>query len=129
MNYLQKDITTQALQINTGLKVKLTKGQSALLKAIRECVSENKPLAWETIIHCFYNNVSKEGRDYNAVWTLDGTSYRKEWYRYDIMEAYKNSDSKWQYNIKPRIRQWFVSTIGILVIKNQLIVIPTIEMD
>lgn len=129
MNELQKDITHQALQINTGVRVKLTKGQSALLKAIRMCVSENKPLAWETIIHCFYDNVSQEGRDWNANWNIERTGYNKDWYRYDIMDAYKANNSHWQYHVKPRIRQWFVSTIGILVIKNQLIIIPTIEMD
>lgn len=129
MNELQKDITNKALQIHSSTKIKLTKGQSELLKAIRLCVSENKALSWEIIIDIFYNNVSKEGHDWNAKWLPDGSGYHKEWYRYDIMEVYEKGDSKRSYNVKPRIKQWFVSTIGILVVKNQLIIIPTIEMD
>jgi len=129
MNELQKDITKQALQINSVLRVKLTKGQSALLKAIRMCVAENKPLSFEIIFNCFYENVSKEGRDWKANWNIDRTGYNKEWYRYDIMDAYKEGNSLWQYHVKPRVRQWFVSTIGILVVKNQLVIIPTIEID
>lgn len=127
---LQKDITKQALQIQTvGQFVKLTKGQSALLKAIRRCVENQKSITWDVLVDIFYDNVSKEGRDWQAKWALDLSGYSKKWTVYDIKTEYAKGSSVWQYHIKPRIRQWFVSTIGILVVKNQLIVIPTIEME
>jgi hypothetical protein len=115
MNELQKDISRQALQIHTVGAVRLTKGQSALLTAIRCCVQENKPVSYESIVDCYYNNVSKTAWIYKS--------------RRDVMESFKEDNSSWRCFIRARVRQWFVSTIGILVIKNQLFIIPTIEMD
>lgn len=128
MNELQKDISNQALQINAIGRVKLTNGQSGLLKAIRNCVQNKTSLNWDIIVDVYYENVSKNQRS----WKFANDSpkdYTREWFLSDIKECYIRQDSKWQYTIKPKIRQWFVSTIGILVIKNQLIIIPTIEMD
>lgn len=125
---LQKNIGDRMLQISTvGQMVKLTKGQSALLKAIRACVQDGRPINWDLIVNLFYHNVSKVGRDWHYVGSYPYGS--KEWFIFDIMEEYKAQSSKWQYNIRGRVKQWFVSTIGVLVIKNQLIVIPTIEME
>lgn len=128
MDDLQKDISKRALQIQTFSRPKLTKGQTYLLKEIRNCTEKQTSLNWDIIVNCFYNNVSKECKDWKWANATAG-DYSREWYKYDILECYEQQNSKWQYTIKPRIRQWFVSTIGILVIKNQLIIIPTIEMD
>lgn len=127
MNELQKDISGQALQIQTISKIRLTKGQSALLNAIRQCVQTNKSISWDIIVDCYYNNVSKIRKDYRYIG--DWNNRQREYFTYDIYDQYKDQNSNWQYVLKPRIRQWFVSSIGILVIKNQLIIIPTIEMD
>lgn len=108
--------------------VKLTRGQTALLKEMRASVESGKPIGWETIVNVFYNNVRKTVGDSKYVGSYAEGTGRYEYFRVDIIEAFKEQTSRWQYTIRPRIRQWFVSTIGILVLKNQLIVIPTIEL-
>lgn len=112
------DITSISLQVQTiGQFVKLSKGQAALLKAMRNCVKENKSISWDLLVNIFYDNVSKIQNHYYQ------PTYQ------DIKECYAAQNSTWQYSVRPRIRQWFVSTIGILVIKNQLVVIPTIDIN
>lgn len=127
-NAITKDITEVGLQISTiGQFIKLTKGQAALLKAMRDCVKEGKAISWDILVDIFYNNVSKISSDYR--WVGGFMNGHKEYFDHDIMECYKSNNSQWLYSIRPRVRQWFVSTIGILVIKNQLIVIPTIDIN
>jgi len=128
MNDLQKDISKQSLQISAIGRIKLTNGQSALLNAIRNCVSNQTSLSWDIIVDCYYNNICKIQRKWKFLNDIPN-DLRKEYYNSDIKEHYYKQDSTWQYTIKPKIRQWFVSTIGILVVKNQLIIIPTIEID
>lgn len=128
MNKVSKNI--KGLQVQSfSPRVRLTKGQSALLKSIRKCVEGGTSISWDIIVDIFYNNVNKVARDSRYIGSyLDGTG-RYEYFNVDIKKAYEAQNSKWQYCIKPRVRQWFVSSIGILVVKNQLIVIPTIEID
>lgn len=119
MNGLIKDISKESLHLETfNNHPRLTKGQQALLKAIRDCVSKSIPISWDIIVDCYYYNCRKKGKEW---W-----GSRQE---YDILEHYKLQGSKWQYTIRPTIRQWFVSSIGILTIKNLLIIIPTIELE
>lgn len=127
MESLQKDIAEMGLQIATRPKVKLSKGQSGLLKLIRACVQNNSPLSYDALIQVYYDNVCKIAHDYRYIG--EWNDRKQEWFEFDIMECYKAQGSKWMYKVKPRIRQWFTTTLGALVIKNQLIVIPTIELD
>ena len=120
MNQLVKDISKEALQISSlDTRPKLTKGQSGLLKILRSCVLQNSPISWDLICKCYYDNVRSTHTNY----------YMGQYTNLDILEQYRKQTLTWQYWIRPKIRQWFVSTIGILVIKNQLIIIPTIEID
>jgi len=112
---------------------KMTKGQIGLLKIIRDCVGNNQPITFDIIVKCYYENVKKCHTDWK--WVGEGNERKQQWTAFDIMDEYikfsknNNSDGRWQYSIRPKIRQWFVSTIGILVMKNQLVIIPTIEIE
>jgi hypothetical protein len=126
---LQRDISASALHINTiGQFVKLTKGQKGLLSLMRTCVKEQRTFSWEELVHCYYDNVRQEYEDWKWV-NHDKDNRERRWYTYDIMESYKANDYHWTYKVRANIKSWFVSTLGILVIKNQLIVIPTIDIE
>lgn len=140
MDAVAKDISKIGLQISTNQKIKLTKGQSALLKAIRECVTSEKPLDWSIIIDSYGIGVrktypKKEYKTMEDIISIDGTRYWQSGYYeqtgdfYTIKEEYLNDTNTWRYTLRGLIRSWFLATIGILVIKNQLIVIPTIEIE
>lgn len=129
MNSVTREI--KGLQIQTvGQMVKLTKGQNGLLKLMRACVENNRSISWDSIVLCYYNNVSKtltEKRYLGGWFEPGGAKY--EYIVHDVLDIYKEQKHLWLYTLRARIRQWFVSSIGILVVKNQLIVIPTIEID
>lgn len=128
MEQIQTQIN--ALQvITTGQLPKMSDGQIGLLRIIRKCVEDKKPLAFELIVRCYYDNVRKfYYRSYG--WDFEKKDYTG-YHKLDIWEMFtgKETRSNFGYSVKPSIRQWFVSTIGILVVKNQLVVIPTIEID
>lgn len=130
MNEIVKNIT--GLQIHAVNKVKFTKGQVGLLKVIKDCIANNKPLDWDIIVDCYYNNVRKTSfqRYYKYIQASGGELHgHYEGREVDVKVCYAEKDSHWQYTLRSLIRQWFVSTIGILVIKNQLIVIPVINIE
>lgn len=124
-----RDITKSALQISSlGQLVKLSKGQAGLLRLMRLCVKEQRTFSWDELVVCYYQNVREEGEDWKWL-NADKDNRERQWYSYDIMQSYKANDYHWKYKLRGAIKSWFVSTIGILVIKNQLIVIPTIDIE
>lgn len=105
--------------------VKLTPGQKSLLNTIKDCVANKKILDWDLIVTSYL-----EGRNkpyYVARWRGMNKGYEYE--ETDIMQEYKKLSVTWTYTIKPMIRSWFLSTIGALVVKNQLIIIPVIDAN
>lgn len=66
------------------------------------------------------NRVSREFND-----------HRKEyWYiEHDVYNSFKNNSHIWTYRIRTLVKSWFVNTIGILVLKGKLIVLPIIEIE
>lgn len=122
---LARDISGSALQVQTtGQFVKLSKGQVALLDLLRTCVATGTPLTWDLLVLCYYTSVAQRAKD----WRWDHVNGRKEYYDYDIMEVYEEQGAKWTYYVRGRIRTWFMSCIGSLVLRNELIVIPTIKL-
>lgn len=129
MNGVVKNISALSI-VTTGQLPKLTKGQFALLKVIRECVYKTTPLSFDLIVEVYYYNVRKSfslGEGWHRTNPDDWNSGRyTEYVKYDILECWKKQDKL--YYFKNSIRTWFVSNIGILVIKNQLVIIPTIDL-
>jgi hypothetical protein len=107
--------------------VKLTKPQKSALNLIQKCVTECIPLSWDLLVLTYYQNVAQTAEDYKYV-SLNGESNR-EWYRYDLLESYKNQDHHWKYHVRTRIKGWFTSTIGVLVLKNKIFIVPVIEIE
>ncbi len=127
MNNLIKDSNVTLKIDSVGQMVVLSKGQNTILKLIRYCVSTNKPITWDLLVGAYYKYMHQTAEDYRYV-CIDGNKQRKL-YEFDIMECYKNKDDRWKYKIRGRIKGWFTSTIGVLVIKNQIIIIPTLEIE
>jgi hypothetical protein len=121
MNGVVKSISALSIE-TTGQLVVMTKGQNTLLQLIRDCVKNKAVLGWDLIVEAYYNNVRKT---YVDKWYL---RYHDQTREYDVMQEYKNQSSTWTYVLRPMVRQWLVSNIGILVLKNQLVIIPTIDI-
>lgn len=134
MNGIAKSINGGLAIDTTGQLPSLTKAQKALLVLIRNCVEQQKPLSVDDMILLYYNNIRKTisiGMDWYYPKDENGNS-KYSYGRYaryetkDILECWKAGEEIWRF--RTTIRHWFVSNIGILVIKNQLVVVPTIEL-
>lgn len=126
----------KALSIETTSQIpSLTKGQKALLFLIRSRVEGGKALDFESILMVYYNNVRKTfSRGIGWTYTRNedgsptyGSGRYAEYIQFDILECWKKQE--YLFEFKPQVRQWFVSNIGILVIKNQLVIVPTIDLE
>jgi len=125
MNGIVKNISALSIQ-TTGQIPKFTKGQSSLLKLIRECIDKKQPLTFDLIVWTYYDNVRKQftKRHYAGQDAHGHSTY--SYSHHDILESWREQKDLWYF--KALIRQWFISNIGILVIKNQLVIIPTIDL-
>jgi len=116
-----------ALQLSHSRKAEMSKGQQLLLTTIMECVKNQKPLLFEDVIICYYLGVKKTlvWADYESEkrW---GSGPHKE---YDILSEHQKDSYIWNRKIRDLIKSWFVSAVGLLVIKGWLTVLPTIKID
>jgi hypothetical protein len=124
MNELTTNLPTLSIKTYSGL-TKLTVGQKVLLKVITEKVIERKSLTWDDIVDCYCKGVKSE----YANWEYCYTKQEYIWVYYKVKKAYKDNHWIWTYNLRAKVKQWFLSTIGILVVKNQLAVIPLMEVE
>lgn len=95
---------------------------------MRSCVKEQRTFSWDELVECYYNNVRKELNDWKWI-SMEVGNRERQYYLFDVMESYKAQDYHWTYRVRALIKGWFITTLGVLVIKNQLIVIPTIEIE
>ena len=119
--------------IKVGINNQLNAKQKALLEMLGDCLSENKPFNWDSMVEFYCKNVKSvyENYDYDYDFFTSG-SFRKTNERYvkhDILKAYKNDESLWSWKIKPSIRQWFATNIGSMVLKGSILALPIIEID
>lgn len=123
---IQSNRVIPSLQIQTyGGLTKLTTGQASLLKTITQAISNNRSLTWDDIVNAYCKGVR---RKYTGGYYREGIkNYLYE--DIDIKQEYEKLSSCWVYSLRPLIKQWFLTTIGTLVIKNQLAVIPLIEIQ
>lgn len=126
MKKLEK-VKNSALSIQTTSQlIKLTKGQNILLKNIDSSLSKQKPITLEEIVKMYCNGVSKTHT--KSHYKYDSGSCRFDKYTtHDIYESYRNNDSLFKYTLRPRIKTWFINSIGSLVVKGKLLIIPVIE--
>ena len=120
-----KEISLTKINLNS----RLTKGQDTILNALHFCLKENKPLNWDLMVEIYSkaNNYPKEVSE-NA---FDRTT--REWkcrmVHKDIIKIYKENGDDWIYAFKPRIRQWFATNIGSMVLKGSILALPIIEIE
>lgn len=121
MNGVVKNISGLAIETTSQL-VALTKGQKLLLKCVRDCVAQQKPMTWDLIVLIYVEGVRAT---YWDRWFLDTSGRPRE---YSVLEEYQKQSATWTYTLRAMVRGWLLSNIGILVLKNQLIIIPTMEL-
>jgi hypothetical protein len=122
------NLNNYAVQVaTTGQLVKFTKGQKGLLNTLKLCVESKKTLSWDIIVNCYYENVRKTFDDYEYVGQFNDR--HRQSYTYDVLDSYKKQDFHWTYQVRGRVKQWLLSTIGILVLKNQLLILPIINIE
>lgn len=107
----------------------MSNGQKLLLESMCKCVKNKTPLLFEDIVICYYLGVKK---------TLRWANYELENGRmqivghhkdFDILVEYEKNSYIWNRKIRDLIKSWFVSAVGLLVIKGWLTVLPTITID
>lgn len=123
---------SKSLQIATQNQlVKLTDGQTGLLELINDCVKNNRQCDFESIVLCYTNNVRKtyvrESYYYVGEYPNNHKVYTDE--EHDVYQAYKENSPVWTYRIRGLVKQWFISTIGLLVLKGKLIILPIINIE
>jgi|SRR5215217_2306675 len=115
-----------SLQIQTyGQMAKLTRGQHVLLKTITHKVFNKQSMTWDDIVDAYCKGV----RDMYTGGNYRETTRMYEYNEVLIKDEYKKQSVCWTYTLRGLIKQWFLLTIGALVIKNQLVVIPLIEIE
>jgi hypothetical protein len=119
----------EGLQLTHNRKSEMSKGQQLLLTTIMECIKNQKPLLFEDVIVCYYLGVKKtifwaNYELYNG--SMCSVGHHKE---YDILSEHEKDSYIWNRKIRDLIKSWFVSAIGLLVIKGWLTVLPTIKID
>jgi len=123
----------KTLQLHTTATLpKLNNGQKGLLKLINECVSINKPCDFEDVVKCYCKFVRKTYyRERRKFITLQDGRYQSVHDKYDEFDVYSSFKSQnfiWTYHLRALIKQWFIGTIGNLVLKGQLLILPIIQI-
>lgn len=121
-----------AKQFEGGLQIQgrertLTKGQKALLSTIEKCIQFKKPLDWDLIVLVYTENVRSQYRkdlDYNFETRRYQTYVMK-----DILPEYQKLTPEWTYGLRINVRQWFLTNLSVLILKNKLIVVPIMSIE
>lgn len=116
----------QSLQILTPKRPSLSLSQNNLLKIMVECVRTNEALTFDQLVRCYSESVNEEIYYRTNIWR-SGLPFTEEYH--NVLQAYKEQSWIWNYKIKGLIKSWFVSAIGLLVIKGKLRVLPNIEIE
>lgn len=116
-----------SLQIATGKRPLMSKGQNALLKIMFDCVRNNEALTFEQLVYCYAENVNSE--IYCPDWYTYPNIFVTKQKPFNVIEAYLTQHPVWFKKIRDNIKSWFVSAIGLLVIKGYLRVLPAIDID
>lgn len=117
----------QSLIINTGKRPLMSKSQYALLKILFDCVTKQDELTLEHLVYIYAENVTRK-IELSPYWgrNIEGV---KCVVKYSVIECYLEDNIAWQRKIKGLVKSWFVSAIGLLVIKGYLKVLPNIDID
>lgn len=110
----------QGLQILTQNQlVPISKGQNALLNLITDCVTNKTVLTMAEIVDCYCRCVRK---NYYHPWDAKPIEYM-------VRDEFKKQSHVWTYRLRGLIKAWFINTMGNLVLKGKLIVLPIIEVE
>lgn len=110
----------QGLQILTQNQlVPISQGQNGLLKLITDCVIDKKVLTMNEIVDCYCKYVRC---NYYHPWEAKPVEYM-------VKTEFKNHSHVWTYRLRGLVKAWFINTMGNLVLKGKLIVLPIIEVE
>lgn len=116
-----------SLQISTGKRPLMSKSQHELLKTMFDCIKNQKELTLEHLVYIYAKNVTCEIK-LSAYWGRNIHGVQCE-VKHNVIECYLKDNLAWQRKIKGMVKSWFVSAIGLLVIKGYLKVLPNIDID
>jgi len=108
--------------------VELTLGQHELLSQIVRCTKNFEPLTMRMVVDCYVKSRGSDTFTYSD-WDWNFETGKREYFEvsFSITECFERRSPKWTYRMRALIKQWLISNIGALVIKNKLIAIPIIE--
>lgn len=117
------------LQIMHNRKAEMSKGQQLLLQTMCKCVKDKTPLLFEDVVICYYLGVKKTLFWANYELSQGQMCVSGMHKNYDILVEYNSNSYIYNRKIRDLIKSWFVSAIGLLVIKGWLTVLPNIQID
>lgn len=99
--------------------VPINKAQQGLLNLIIDAVDAKKVITMNDIVNCYCVHVRS---NYYHPWDAKNIEYK-------VKDEFKKQSYVWTYRLRALVKQWFVGTIGTLVLKGKLIVLPIIEIE
>ncbi len=111
-----KAIALMSVGINNQLNTK----QQALLKLLHECLKKNEPLNWDLMIDFYIKNVD----NYHSHYVWNG--FNDYTVTKILIDKNKINDT---YGLKPRIRNWFATNMGSMILKGSILALPVIEIN
>ncbi len=110
----------QGLQLITQNQlVTLSKPQNGLLSLIIDAINNKNAITMHDIVDCYCKYIRC---NYYDPWDAESKEYM-------IKEEFKKHSHVWTYRLRSLIKSWFVNTIGTLVLKGKLMVLPIIKIE
>lgn len=115
--------------ISIGKTNNLTDKQQMILDALYDCMQKNVAMNWDVMVGVYKNanGYPKEVEERFYDRNLSKWSWRMV--IKDPSISYKNKDDNWIYWFKPKIRQWFATNMGSMILKGAILALPVIEID
>lgn len=117
----------KSLSVNLATRSKMPLSQVNLLKVINSTIENKASVDWGIMVKWYTRSVHQYHSTYG--WHEKEGKKILGMYQVDIDHEYEINSWIWTYEIKNKVKSLFIQSIGSLVIKNKLLVIPIIEIE
>jgi predicted methyltransferase len=115
----------KSLKLNTSNQFReLTIAQKGLYELLCKKLKSGESLTLEEVVICYSENM-KDVMIYEK-WCAEG---KTELIEINVIKSFQEKNWYWTYHVRLRIMQWLITTIGVLVIKGALKIIPNLEIE
>jgi hypothetical protein len=110
--------------IRIGINNNLNKKQQAILEMMHKCITDKTSFNWDAMVNLYSKlhpdtNVTKYNHSTRTYYNI----------KINIQEEYQANSDFWTHREKRKIRGWFATNIGSMVLKGSILALPIIELD